>query len=329
LPALAQSLGFAFATTSYRANGLVVLEGMQDIQELLAAARRTIPNSIRRTYLIGASEGGLISTLLAERSPRLFTGVYSLCGPIGDFGLQIGYIGDFRVLFDYFFPGVIPGDPIVVPRDVIDNWATTYEPAVRRAVLANPSAASQLIRTSGAPVDPTDPASVATTAAHVLWYAVFSTNDAAAKLGGNPYDNRLRWYSGSDNDWLLNSTVRRAAASPTALARLAQYQTSGQVDVPLVTMHTIRDEVIPYWHQVLYWWKTHLNGKSPLQIPVDRYGHCNFRSDELLIGFGLLVLGATNERVPGVPELPSREDVRRSFERSQHEGPSRIPRSDP
>ena len=36
LPLLTQSLGYAFATTSYRRNGLVILEGEDDIRQLVA-----------------------------------------------------------------------------------------------------------------------------------------------------------------------------------------------------------------------------------------------------------------------------------------------------
>jgi hypothetical protein len=38
IPALVQSLGYAFATTSYRQNGLAILEGVDDIRELVAGA---------------------------------------------------------------------------------------------------------------------------------------------------------------------------------------------------------------------------------------------------------------------------------------------------
>ena len=37
LPLLVQSLGYAFATTSYRQNGLAILEGVADVQELVTA----------------------------------------------------------------------------------------------------------------------------------------------------------------------------------------------------------------------------------------------------------------------------------------------------
>ena len=59
------------------------------------------------------------------------------CGPVGDFAAQIDYFGDFRVLFDYFFPGVIPGGPVDVPAQVRASWTSTYVPAVLAALQAD------------------------------------------------------------------------------------------------------------------------------------------------------------------------------------------------
>ncbi|MEZ5286912.1 MAG: hypothetical protein R2712_19320 [Vicinamibacterales bacterium] len=64
-----------------------------------------------RTHVAGVSEGGLVATLLAERAPETFSSAMAACGPIGNFRLQINYLGDFRVLFDYFFPGCCPAHP--------------------------------------------------------------------------------------------------------------------------------------------------------------------------------------------------------------------------
>src|SRR5205823_4600707 len=118
--------------------------------------------------------------------------------------------GDFRVLFDYFFPGVVlPGSPIAVPDVLMQKWYAVYAPAVAGALAANPGRALELLRVAKAPFDPADPRTIVQTALDVLWYNVFATNDAAAKLGGNPYGNRLRWYFGSKNDWALNLAVQR------------------------------------------------------------------------------------------------------------------------
>ena len=32
-----------------------------------------------------------------------------MCGPVGDFAYQVDHIGDFRAVFDYFFPGLMAG----------------------------------------------------------------------------------------------------------------------------------------------------------------------------------------------------------------------------
>ncbi len=304
LPEIAQRIGFAFATTSYRQNGLAILEGADDIRELVAAFRDTAAGTPRRTYLIGASEGGIITTLLAEQSPELFSGGLAMCGPIGSFKGQIDYVGDFRVLFDYFFPDVIPGPATEIPQEVIDNWKSVYEPKITAALNADPDAAAQLIRTAKAAIDPENPhETTVTTTLNVLWYNVFGTNDALAKVGDyNPYGNRFRWYWGSDNDRKLNDKVARFWADPRALAEITRYETSGRVEIPLVTLHTRGDEIIPYWHEQLYRAKARHEGSKVTTIPVARYGHCNFSLGSVLVGFAVLV-GQVSGREPDYSDV--------------------------
>jgi len=290
VPTLVQSLGFAFATTSYRQNGLSILEGVDDIRELVADfdAQYGPP---RRRFLTGVSEGGLVTTLAAERSPELFTGAYATCGPIGNFRYQINYLGDMRVLFDYFFPGVIPGSVVDVPLGVVAMWESYYVPAIGALLAANPSRAIQLMRTANAPYEAGDFATVVATTINALSYNIYATGDAIAKLGGNPFDNRLRWYSGSSNDFLLNRQVQRFAASPVAVEAMRPYTSSGNLRIPLVTLHTTKDEIVPYPHELLYAAKVRPSARGRfLPLPVFRYGHCNFTATEVLAGLGLLIV---------------------------------------
>ncbi|MBI4562718.1 MAG: hypothetical protein HY724_11800 [Candidatus Rokubacteria bacterium] len=297
LPDLVQSLGYAFATTSCRQNGLAILECADDIRELVAGFPDVAGTTPLHTYMTGVSEGGLVTALLVEQSPELFSGGLATCGPIGNFRKQINYFGDFRVLFDYFFPGVLPPSPISIPQDAIDHWEDTYEPAVESAVAASPGAALQLINTSNASIDPKDATSVTTTTVNVLWYNVFGTNDATAKLGGNPYDNTTRLYRGSTNDLKLNMNVERFTADQTALDSLMAYETTGVLTIPLVTLHTTGDEVIPFWNEVLYLQKVRTSGTGNLltQMSVVRYGHCNFTTQEALLAFFRLVFQVTGK----------------------------------
>lgn len=289
LSEMVQGLGFAFATTSYRSNGLVVLEALDDVRELAEAFHRAHGRP-RIAYIVGASEGGLVSTLLLERHPGLFDGGLAACGPIGDFLAQLHHVAGFRVLFDYFFPGVIPGSPLSVPQEVMDRWESHYTPAVADALAASPLAARELMAVSGLRPPSASVADVQGAASNVLWYSVFATNDAISALGGNPYDNVSRWYSGSEDDEALNSGVQRFSAEPGALVEVARYETSGVPPVPLVIIHNTGDEVVPHWHVQGYGEKGDALRRGLLQqINVHRPGHCNFTSTEILIAAGLLM----------------------------------------
>lgn len=325
LPDLVTGLGFAFATTSYRTNGLAVLQGVDDIRELIALFPGVAGRAPDRIYLTGASEGGVITTLLVEQSPDLVSGGLSLCGPSGDFKRQIDYWGDFRVLFDYFFPGVLPPSPISIPQEVIDHWEDIYAPAIQAAVNADPQAAAELLATSHAASDPADPATVVSTILNLLWYNVFATNDGVQKLGGNPYGNRLRWYHGSSNDLRLNRMVQRFSADPAALAELEHYQTSGNLTVPLVMLHTTGDEIVRFQQMVLYFRKVAAAGHLDKldAIPIRRYGHCNFTTAEVLAGFSLLVLRVTGSRLEGIPQQFDPAQARYEFGQAAGLVPSR------
>lgn len=289
LPTVVQSLGFAFATTTYRQNGLAIVEGTFDIRELVAAFNTayTVP---LRTYITGASEGALVATLLAERSPELFHSGLALCGPIGNFQSQINYIGDFRVLFDYYFPGVLPGSAVAVPPQLALNWFTVYAPLVTATIAANPAKTLELLRVARAPYDPNQPATIANTVLDLLRYNAFATNDATFKLGGNPFGNRNRWYFGSRNDLLLNARVARFTAAPIALESLRAYTSSGDLSIPLVTLHTTADDIVPVTQELQYLLKFDPSARGRfLPLPVFRYGHCTFTTNEVVGAFGLML----------------------------------------
>jgi hypothetical protein len=305
VPGLINSLGFSFATTSYSRNGLAVVEGVQDVRDLVNVYTRDI-GSPGRTYVVGPSEGGLVTAKTIETYPQVFTGGLAACGPIGNFRAQIDYIGNFRVLFNYFFPGVIPGKATEVPQSVIDNWDTVYVPRIKAAIQANPSVAVELIRVADVPLG-RNPANIEDAVLSVAWYSVFATNDATQQLGGQPFDNIGKWYRGSGNDVRLNLLVERHAASPQALATMQKaYETTGLLGKPLVTLHTTGDQIIPFWHELLYAAKTKSTGSDSkhTNIPVLRYGHCNFNAAEVLFGFALLVLQTSGQQLPGLQPVP-------------------------
>lgn len=286
LPQLVNTLGYAFAVSGYSVNGLAVLQGIADSANLVSIFS-SIEGPPAKTFIAGPSEGGLVTALSVEQYPSLYSGGLAACGPIGDFPSEINYIGNFRVIWDYFFPGVLPGNAAYVPPYVMAHWDDTYLPAILAAVKANPSATQQLLKVTKAPVT-SDASTISNTIQSLLWYSVFTTGDAEIKLGGQPFDNSTTIYTGSQNDFLLNLKVERYTASPAAVNEMkAHYNATGKIARPVVTIHTTGDPIIPYWHEILYTLKTAAAGTASkrLNLPVAAYGHCNLTGPQVLASF--------------------------------------------
>ncbi len=336
LPGLINSLGFAFAVTSYSKNGLAVTQGVEGVFKLVSVFKAVKPFT-KKVFLVGVSEGGLVTTLALEKDgrnlARVFSGGVSACGPVGDFFKQVNYWSDFRLLFDYYFPGVIPVPPLVTnPVIQIDPLAiaawNTPQPqplpalpgplqaAVIQALTLRPDLAQKLIAVSRAPVDPGNlEQSVGATTLGILGYNLTSTNEGRLELSGDPavdlntnlgspYSNLGRTFQDPDGTPLALTAY---APDPEANTRVEQYySTSGRIKVPLVGLHTLGDPIVPYWHELLYRVKTLRAGSAWnfTNIPVNRYGHCNFTAGEALFAFVVMVYRA-GYRMPMLSELNS------------------------
>jgi len=288
LPEVANALGFGFATSSYRKTGLAVLEGQADLLDLVRIYTARIGNP-RRVYMVGASEGGLIAALSLERHADVYSAGIAACGPIGDFPFQINYLVDARATFEYFFPGLIPGSPFDPDPGIVTIWGGYYDRTVKPFVLApaNRARLDQWVKVAQLPFDPSNYlATVEVSVRDVLHYGVVNLNEAATTLGGFPFDNTSRWYAGSSNDLLMNLLVpRRAAASAAVTAMNTLYRTSGVLTRPLVTLHTLRDQQVPFAHEQVYALKTAVSGALLTRhapLAVDRFGHCNFTPQEMI-----------------------------------------------
>ena len=313
LAALLQS-GFAFATTSFRKNGYVVEQATQDINQLLGYFNTLVaPGSLQKTYLVGGSDGGLIATKLIEEFSQSYDGALSLCAPMGGAPYQTKYLGDFRVVFDYFFPSVFRDEfkAFEVPELAYLNWDTSggYAQQVAAALALNTSAASQLFKVTRVALNSQDLSGSAVQAAlSLLFYSIWETPDLLATAGGIPYDNRLTLYLGSNNDFALNRRVERVASDADARSYMRQfYQPSGQLHRPLVSLHTAFDPLVPFNHELIYLGLTTLAGqrKNLTILPTASYGHCNFQPAEVLGAFGLLVSQSNGQLSPALRSLVS------------------------
>jgi pimeloyl-ACP methyl ester carboxylesterase len=287
------SMGYAFATSSYSKNGYAVAEAEKDLNALVRHFKtKVLPNAgmLKKVLIVGASEGGLITTMLVEKYPGVYDGGLAMCGPLGGLPAHIQYLGDFRVVFDVFFPDVFNFGMADVPDDAWQNWPL-YESGIPLAMQANPLGVQQLFSVTGAPNDPLDPTTLGITTLQVLYYSVWGTPDLIATAGGVPYDNQDTVYAGSLNDDALNAAVERIDSDGRARAYARRaYQPNGELERPLVTLHNKWDPAVPYWHEGIY---AELAAPSGLffQYPYpleNAYGHCNFTFEEVLGAFALL-----------------------------------------
>ena len=311
------SLGFGFATNSYSKTGMAIRQGKDDILDLvnIYTAQKGAPTKV---YLVGASEGGIITALSLEQHPDVFSAGVAACGPVGDFPFQINYFGDARATFEVFFPGLIPGDPFrpdPAPGRDLDRLLRLHRQADRHGSRQPQPAGSVGQRSRNCRSTPTTTSdSVQVSVQDVLRYSVVNLADAAVTLGGFPFDNATRVYTGSFNDVVLNLIVPRATASPAAIAEMkTSYSTTGVLQRPLITLHTRLDQQVPYVHELLYALKTLASGScSPgiCRSPVDRFEHCNFTPEEVLVSFAIMLLydGAIPD-VSGISASHSREQI--------------------
>jgi hypothetical protein len=76
------------------------------------------------------------------------------------------------------------------------------------------------------------------------------------------------------------------------------FSPTGDLRIPLVTLHTTGDAVVPYAHELLYAAKVRPSNRGRLlPLPVLRAGHCAFSTSEVLTGFALM-LGAGSASAP-------------------------------
>jgi pimeloyl-ACP methyl ester carboxylesterase len=301
IPTVLFSQGYAFATTSYHKNGYAVEQARKDLNDLLKHFKTLVPpDSLKKVFLVGASEGGEVAALMIEHFPGKYAGALAMCGPIGGGAYQVQYLSDFRAQFDYFFPDVFSFGVTDVPVDEYLNWSSDKD-AIAVALASDPTATLQLYNVSGAALDPQDQTTAVASAWSILYYSIWGTNDLNSTAGGVPYDNRRTTYSGSLDDDALNRGIERVRSDGRARAYLRRfYQTTGKLQRPMVTLHNTLDPVVPFQHEVIYDDLVDRAGSGSFLtvISVASYGHCNFTVQQIVAAFGVLVQQASAQTGP-------------------------------
>lgn len=297
--------GYAVAVTSFSENGYAEAEGARQVHQLSAvfASRVSRPN---RTFLLGRSLGGIIGIHLAEQFPGQYSGALLVSGVLGGTRREIEYIGDMRALFDFYAPGVLPGTVTDVPDgDFPLNDVYGY-------LSAHPEVIGEMACTFRDPrfrLAGRDGTELFRSILNVLGFEWLAAEELVARTHDHQlYDNTGVSYVGCVPPPLLdlvNAGVDRYASTPDAQSYMRNhYEPTGQLSIPVLTLHTLNDPVVPVGHEDVYLAKATAAGSldNLEQCRYDRYGHTEaFNPAEVVQAFDALVAWVNTGQKPACP----------------------------
>jgi len=281
--------GFAVAASSYSSNGYAVPEGVRESHQLRALFVSRVAKP-QRTFLFGVSLGGLIGLMLAEKYPSQYDGALLVSGVVGGTPEEVKYIADIKVLFDWAFP-TVPLGGLVTPIPVTDFNTQVVGPVVA-AVSADPNKLGIINLVTRHPMPAANGQELVKSLLNVLGFQLQGAVDLQDRTHGHMFfDNEDYHYTGPLPPSLIdaiNAGVARYSSTPDAEAWLAHYETpSGDLRIPVLTLHNQRDPVVPAFHEALLFDAVHAQGADAFlaQRQTDSYGHVNFTPDELVQNF--------------------------------------------
>jgi pimeloyl-ACP methyl ester carboxylesterase len=287
--------GFAVAYSSFSENGYAIKDGIQRTHQLRGIFTSKVGRP-RRSFLIGHSLGAQVVQALAETHPDQYSGVLAMCGVLGGTKLQTDYIGHARTLFDYFYPGVLPGSTMEMPVTITDVASQIQNPVIA-AVLRNPTGFGLIAASNQVQLAGNNTTELLTSLVNALAYHAIGVNDLLARTHGHIlFDNSQTTYGSALYPAAyyagVNAGVARYQATDDALAWLEHnYEPTGNLQIPMITVHKTRDRLVPYRHEAAYKARVEAAGASAnlIQRSDDSFGHCDFGVPQMLTNFQDLV----------------------------------------
>ena len=280
--------GYAWGASSFSNNSLIPGTGADETAALwdLFVQQFGRPDY---TYITGHSMGGGAVQLAAERYPQRFDGALSLCGIAGNTA-QLAYLGDFFVAAafvtgqtqaDYDAMGAGPLiDNVILPaledeeaRDQLVGLITDLtggpRPFVRQGILEQISMNLQFV---------------------------------GVAIGGGLYDNNDTIYTAGSG---FNANVIRVTGGGLAEQFYANQDPTGELQLPLLTLHTTADLFVPIHQQQILRRLAEEAGTADLlvQRTVQASGHCSMLSEEWTRSLEDLIRWVEADEVPAGEDL--------------------------
>jgi pimeloyl-ACP methyl ester carboxylesterase len=272
--------GFAVAYSSFSENGYDFADGLRRTHQLRGLFTSQFGNP-KRSFLLGHSLGSQIVQALAETYPTQYDGAVALCGVLGGTRKQVNYVGNVRTMFDLMYPNWLPGTstdnmPFVPSQAQVTGAALTALNTDGFAGLGKIAATDQT-RLAGR-----NAPELIQTLITALVYHARGVNDFVDRAHGHfLFDNSNTVYTSLIPGLapFVNASIARYSATADASAWLDNnYEPSGALRIPMLTLHNIHDPVVPFEHEAAYLTATTGAGFNAnlRQRARNEYGHCNF-----------------------------------------------------
>lgn len=272
--------GYAVAASDYSVQGYALPQGVDDTEALRQHFIKT-HGKVDTTYMVGISMGGGIALAMLENFGKNYHGALPLCPLSSRMYLQCRKEFDMYATFNGLFPGVVSSlkDIFDVSKDVKALSYAEMGPkimAIRSAIIKKDSAlAVAFAKRFSLKLDDL-PGS--------LFFNENVLRDLAHKAKGNPFDNTNTVYHGYPDDVLVNTKAERLKATVDPNVIFSKYDRTGQIDKPVVLVHTMYDQLIPLEYGVTNFANmVHQNNKDKYLVVkyTNGQGHCAFTPQQI------------------------------------------------
>ncbi|MEJ2601956.1 MAG: hypothetical protein P8172_01450 [Gammaproteobacteria bacterium] len=257
----------------------------------------------RETYLLAFSRGAHTMQKLLETSPVRYSGALSVCGGNGGSQLQWDYFFTARLLFDHYFPGVLPGTPTRLPEISVDEFLGVLAPKIAGAVFADLGKAQEMASVDQYALAYSGPFELAEGIVFSLAVHTIGVNGLIEAANGIPFDNRTVEYAGTGDDQALNAQIARIAGDQQAHRYLdVWYEPRGSTaGTPVLLLHTARDPGAPEALNNDRYSELVAGAGNQSYIErrvIDRFGHCVIDNAEVASALADLVGWAERGAIP-------------------------------
>jgi pimeloyl-ACP methyl ester carboxylesterase len=284
--------GFAWAASSYRCNGYVPGQGLEDTRALVGILTSFVGRAPGRVYLTGTSMGGHVTLLGMHEYPTSFAGGLAMC-PSGP------------ALFDFF--AAVGAAAEVITGVQFTREGLEAETERMAAILGTPASytekglqlASVQIEISGG----RRPFAMEGLQSRFLANISGGALAGIATPANRAVDTRSFVYAVQPDLGIsaatLNERARRKVGDPAMRGPGSPYEElrpfDGEIERPLLTMHGTGDLFVPIFLQRVLKDAVRAAGREELLVQrIYRIpGHCSFSQAEMIRAFDDLVTWVT------------------------------------